>query len=206
MGWEGAERSVGPRDRAINLATSDPARALKEARAIAHPWYRTQALASCARHAPDEEFETIAREALATARRCPDAYQQVASASWPIRALAERGSPRLAREFLRGLLNQARDVAPASSRSEALLHLLDGAYPLGPDIRRSLVLELARLQEEGGHWRLCRNLIWALEMVSWSDPDMAAEFATGIQDDRCRKKAQTRIAKPDRRKHRDGLV
>jgi hypothetical protein len=179
------------RDRASALARSDTPAALGAARDIRDPWYCAQALAWVARYAPDGDVEAIAAESLRWSRRCPDAYQRVAAAAWPLRALVERGSLALARARLAPLLDEERDVEPPSSRSEALLLLFEACFDLGSDSREALARRLAAVHDASGHWRSRRNLREALSMLAAVEPQLASAVTASVTDERVLGRAAT---------------
>jgi hypothetical protein len=79
------------RNLAAQLSSSDPVRALVIARRIKDPWFACQALSWVARYSPEQRFHEIIEEALRAGSKADDPYKVVASAAWPVRALAERG-------------------------------------------------------------------------------------------------------------------
>lgn len=177
------------RDRASLVATRDPAAARALALEIKDPWFRCQALASAARHADETKIEQVAQESLMAAAECDDDYKQAAVAAWPIRALVERGRVDLASDALQRARERALLATPPSSRAEALLGLLQGAWDLGASTRRQLVEDLAALHATDIFWRVGRALVQGLEMLSKEDPNLAYSIAERIADDRCRAKA-----------------
>ena len=78
------------RDRAVQAARADFPTALQRARGVSEAWYRAQALAWVARFAPEADVERVASEAFKAASAAKDAYQQVASSAWRVRALPVR--------------------------------------------------------------------------------------------------------------------
>src|SRR5436190_18730505 len=111
--------AIKQRDHAIQLAASDPERALSQAEDIADPWFATQAFAAVLRYCPENRVSTISRRALARASQCPDAYCRGAVLAWVIRALAERAHHPQAMDVLREALQKALQSSPAGSRGEA---------------------------------------------------------------------------------------
>jgi hypothetical protein len=178
------------RDRAAALAKFDASAALREAREVSDPRYRAQALAYVARFAPESEIEPIAEEAFDACRRCPDPYQQAASAAWPLCALVERGAVGRAREALAVVLAEPQRIEPASSRSEALFLLFQACFALGAQSREALARRLVAAHREARHWRSRRNLIDALVMLDGSARGLAAELAASAGDESVRKKVE----------------
>lgn len=178
------------RERVATLARSDTPTALGAARDIRDPWYCAQALASVARHAPDAEVEPVAAESLNWCRQCPDAYQRVAAAAWPLRALVERGALVTARARLVAVLDEEGNVEPPSSRSEALFLLFQACFDLGADSREALIRKLTAAHVAAGGWRSQRNLGDALAMLAGTDPRLASEITASIGDERVRRRAE----------------
>jgi hypothetical protein len=176
------------RDRAAELAKLDSPAALREARAIAEPWYRSQALAFVIRFAPQKEIDEISTEAFEACRACPDAYQQLAAAAWPLGALIERGAFERVRETLASLLVHEAEVQPASSRSEALFLLFQACFDLDAATREDFARRLTAAHAEAQHWRSRRNLIHGLAMLNGRDAELARHIATTVVDERVRRR------------------
>lgn len=177
------------RDMAMRLAREDAVAALRLARGIPDPWFRAQALAAVARWIDDAQVERVAEESLTCAATCHDDYQRSAVAAWAIRALLERGHPNCAAEALAAARQRALAASPAGSRAEALFGLLQAAWDLGAEARRTLVEDIAATHEHDQFWRVSRCLIDALAMMRATEPDMAARIANRIPDQRVRAKA-----------------
>ncbi|MBV9496836.1 MAG: hypothetical protein JOZ54_21520 [Acidobacteria bacterium] len=109
------------RDLVANIASSDPERALRLARAIDDPWFRCQALsyAAIAIESADRFRSTVA-EAFRSAELLPDANRVVTVSSWPLKVLALRKErARLAMETRRLLALAATEPSPVR-RADAL--------------------------------------------------------------------------------------
>lgn len=74
--------SVMNRGRACELARRKPQRAFEIARTIPDGWYRCQAMAEIAEHAPEELSEQAFREARNAAAAGNDEYQR--RLCWPL--------------------------------------------------------------------------------------------------------------------------
>ena len=81
----------------------------------------------------DGDPVAVACEAAKAARECEEDYRKSAVRAWEIAALAERGCAREARKSLSDALALGKCVEPMSSRSEALLLLLQGVFRIGRD-------------------------------------------------------------------------
>jgi hypothetical protein len=120
------------RNHASTLAKSNPKKALDQARKVHEPWFRAQALSWVARFT-DGDPVAIASEAARAAQECGDDYGKSAVRAWEVAALAERGSAAEARRSLSEALKLAKSVESMSSRSEALLLLMQAAFRIGRD-------------------------------------------------------------------------
>lgn len=145
------------RDHVCDLAKRDSKKAHAKARRIKDPWFRAQALSWVVRFT-DGNPRIVAKEAAKAAQECDDAYKRTAVRAWEIAALAERSLTTEARAALKSAIGDAKSVEPISSRSEALMLLLQAAFALG---RRDAVGVYDRLKTscpEGEHWR-CKRAI-----------------------------------------------
>lgn len=153
------------RDHASTLAKSNPKKALAHARNIHEPWFRAQALSWVARFT-DGDPVAIAAEAARAARGCEDDYKKSAVRAWEIAALAERDCMTVARKSLSEALALARCVEPMSSRSEALLLLVQAAFRIGRDeATRAYEILKASCPVEA-HWRCKRAVRDGGKMIS----------------------------------------
>lgn len=143
------------RDQASSLAKSSPAAAIAIARGIDKPWFRAQALAWVARFT-DEDPVAVAGEAAEAAKECEDRYQQTAVRAWEVAALAERGYTSEARNCLSETLTTIRSVEPTSSRSEALMLLLQAAFAIDRDDALCVHEMLKSTCPAEEHWRCKR--------------------------------------------------
>ncbi len=149
--------ATSERDRAIGLAKHRPDDALKLARAVSDPWFRAQALSWVARFT-DADPIAIAAEAAKAAAEAHDQYQKCAVRAWEIAALAERNQFFEARRRLEEILSDVMNVEPASSRSEALLLLMQaGAKIAIVDAEKICELMNTSCRPEE-HWRCKRAL------------------------------------------------
>lgn len=145
------------RDQAIKLAKTNTPRALKNARAIADPWFRAQTLSWIARFS-EEKPESIAVEAARSAAECEDNYKRSAVRAWEIAALAERSFAKTARAALREATATARCAEPSASRGEALLLLMQSAFLISRDDASKIYETLAETCSTSDHWRCKRAL------------------------------------------------
>ena len=143
------------RDHACTLAKSNPKKALAQARKVNEPWFRSQGLSWVARFT-DGDPVAIACEAAKAARECEDDYKKSAVRAWEIAALAERDCTREARKSLSEALALGKCVEPVSSRSEALLLLLQAAFKIGRDEAERAYEILKASCPVDEHWRCKR--------------------------------------------------
>lgn len=157
--------ATSERDRAIGLAKDRPSDALERAREVSEPWFRAQALSWVARFT-DGDPVAIASEAALAAGEADDSYQRCAVRAWEIAALAERDHILEARKRLSEILPALKNVGPASSRSEALLLLLQaGAKIANEDAEQVYEIMKASCQPEE-HWRCKRALRDGAKIIS----------------------------------------
>lgn len=146
------------RNHASTLAKSNPKKALDQARKVHEPWFRAQALSWVARFT-DGDPVAIASEAARAAQECEDDYRKSAVRAWEVAALAERGSTAEARKSLSEALKLAKRIESVSSRSEALLLLMQAAFRIGRDeaMRAYALLKESCPVEE--HSRCCKRAV-----------------------------------------------
>ncbi|MBX3438030.1 MAG: hypothetical protein KF861_11110 [Planctomycetaceae bacterium] len=155
------------RDLVITLVRNNSRKAIDLARRIKEPWYRAQALSWVARFT-DGNAATIAAEAAKAARACEDDYQKSAVRAWEIAALAERSCLWEARASLSQALAVGKSVKPISSRSEALLLLLQAALRIGPEEAKPVDDALSAYCPVDEHWRAKRAVRDAARIMSGS--------------------------------------
>ena len=153
------------RDRATTLAKSNPRKALLQARKINEAWFRAQALSWVARFTDDDPV-AIASEAAKAASECEDDYKKSAVRAWEIAALAERHCTKQAGKCLSDALALGKRVEPKSSRSEALLLLLQAAFRIGRDEANNVYEVLRASCPVDEHWRCKRAVRDGGKMIS----------------------------------------
>ncbi|MFO7902014.1 MAG: hypothetical protein ACQESR_04420 [Planctomycetota bacterium] len=157
------------RDQAIALVKANPRKALEKARRVSEPWFRAQALSWCARYTNEDPIP-IAAQAAKAASQGDDDYKRSAVRAWEIAALAERECVARARKSLKEALNLAKTVQPMSSRSEALLQLLQAAFAIHRDDAIAARATLRGSCPVGEHWRCKRAVKDADKMVKGELP------------------------------------
>jgi hypothetical protein len=157
--------ATNQRDHVSNLARSNPKRALDLARKVIDPWFRAQALSWVTRFT-DRDPVVSASEAAKAAGECDDDYKKSAVRAWEIAALAERGCSSEARKSLSEATKRAKGVTPASSRSEALLLLMQAALKLSREDGVTVYEAMTASCSPEEHWRCKRALGDGTRMVS----------------------------------------
>ena len=156
---------VDLRDRCQELSKTDSEAALRLARAIDIPWYKSQALSWVARYS-ESEVCAIAAEAADAAARGGDIYERVAVRAWEIAALAERGLLEEARRSLNEVIVDAPSVEPSASRAEALILLLHAGLRIGEEEGDHVCTVLDTTCGKDCHWRCKRALKDAHKLCS----------------------------------------
>lgn len=116
------------RDRATELAKTNPAEALAIARGIVDPWFRAQALAWIGRYFPGSRFEAVLAEAQASGAGSDDAYVAVAVSAWGVRALLERDARAKAAGAVETALARSRGIRHPVRRLDALFLLFHAVF------------------------------------------------------------------------------
>lgn len=145
--------ATSERDRAVALAKCRPQDALIQARKVSEPWFRAQALSWVARFT-DGDPVAVAAEAAKAARSGCDSYQKCAVRAWEIAALAERDYDSEARKCLGECIFLVQTIELISSRSEALLLLLQAAVKIASEDANKVHEILMSLHEPEQHWRI----------------------------------------------------
>jgi len=143
------------RDQAVALAKSHPKEALKRARGVSDPWFRSQALSWVARFT-DGEVVAIAAEAAKAAAEGNDRYRQTAVRAWEIAALAERNHVVEARKRLSEILSTVKNVEPVASRCGALLLLLQASAKIAHEDAEQVYEVMKASCRPEAHWRCKR--------------------------------------------------
>lgn len=190
------------RERAVRLARTDFRRALELARKVSQPWFRCQALAWVARFAPESEVVRIVQEALRAVSHAEDPYRKVVPAAWPIRALIERGHGRRAAALLPNLIEASGRIGHPVSRIEALLVVIQAAWPLGASTRAGVREALIAACRAASSWRAGRALRDLALMVAAEDEEEAQRLIASMPEGVYRRQAVRRLAEGQRLKPR----
>ena len=185
------------RNRAAELAVSDPDRALVIARRLKNPWFACQALASVARFAPEHQLEEIINESLRAGSKADDPYKIVASAAWPIRALVERNHSRRLESIIPQLLDLAKTIELFASRSEALFLVFQAVFPAGREWWLDVFQAIISASNPLINWRQKRNLRDTILIVWSEDQELASASIADVLDIKLKGQIEKRIADSD---------
>jgi hypothetical protein len=152
-----------------------------------------------ARYAPEHRAEKIAEEALAVGfkAKAQDPYKVVGSASWPIRALVERGRVERLGPIIESLLFLSSHIQSSASRSEALFLLFHAVFPAGRSSWQSVFKALSAASQPVVHWRQGRNLRDAVLLIASEELEYASELCRGIDDPKLRGQIERKLIKAE---------
>lgn len=148
--------SVDGRGEVSRIAPRDWTKALDRARTIPDGWYRAQALATVAEHAPDARVLDILNEAVKAANACHDEYGMVAVLSWPLQVAFKRGRIAFAERERDRAIELAASVEPLASRAYALQCLWGGCYSGGSRYATPVWQAILSLCHPDRSWRAAR--------------------------------------------------
>jgi hypothetical protein len=163
-----------------------------------------QAMAWVARYVRDQRH--VAPTALAAAEAAAqdeDAYGAVFVLAWPIRALLERGEPKVAAHMLAGAIEKAAVVTPAASQSEALFMLMQAAM-FGEERNLWMLTFKALLASSfpSVNWRQGRNVRDAICMAAAIDFPFAKLAAEGLPDEKLKTNVLSLLSQNKKQKPR----
>lgn len=181
------------RRHAIQAAKTDFRTALQRARRVSDAWYRVQALAWVARFAPEAEVERVANEALKAAGAGKDAYVQVASSAWVVRALAERGRTGKAVAAVTRLVSLSTDISHPVSRLNALFLVRQAAWPLESTVRQLALKKSVAACQAATSWQAGRALHNAVLMLFPEDAEDARRVLEQMREGRYQRQALKRL-------------
>jgi hypothetical protein len=183
------------RDRAINLAKSSTESAIQAARLISDPFSRCQALAWAARYAAsDTTAAKIAEEAARAAEDAPDAYESVAAAAWPVRALVERARPRDAERITGQAIKKAQQIANPVSRVDALFLLVQAGWSTAGAGWSAAVASLVAAAQAAPRQKPQAVLRDLVLMLAGADRDFNAVIAA-IAEGKYKRQTEGRLAR-----------
>jgi len=172
---------VVKRGQVHDIVQRDPAEAYAQALTIPDGWYRCQALATVARHAPDELSETAFRQARRAAADAFDDYQRAAVLAFAITAAFERARRDLVEAMLADAFKLVPSIEPMASRAYALNLLWSTAAYYGDDLLREAVIE--QMQAHVHPDRSWRARAFYRDIADWlseRDPRRARAFVAAM--------------------------
>lgn len=181
--------ATGQRNHVISLARTNFDQAYYNSRQIKDAWFRTQALSAVLRYAPEDKSASLTKQVFSSARDCKDAYQQVAVASWPARALIERGEIQAVRPYLQDVLTHVRHIAPPPSEVEALFRLWSAVW-IAPPLREPTFALLLQTCERANTWRAGRALHAVVLIVAGEDRAQAESIWAHMTENRYKRQAR----------------
>jgi hypothetical protein len=172
------------------FAKTDTSRAIQLALTNHDAWFVCQDLAWALRYAPEPAVEEINELIERHAMACRDEYQRSAVRAWQVRALSERGLESQAKAVVAAALPVAVLATPQSSRADALFLLFEAAFFLGPETTLPIAAALLDYREPRPHWRVSRNLVRAMAMLSRYWPASFDRFRSKIADEKLRQRIE----------------
>lgn len=186
--------NVDAREKAQQLARSDPEQAYAIARAIRDPWYRCQALAFAGRHAGGELAVRALNEAVEASAAGGDGYRRLTVRAWPIRAAIERSQSGLASRWLREALSEIETVDPLPSRAETLWWLWAAAFPGGDRMRAAVKGAVLAHCPPDRSWRAERLYRYMIATLAEAAPADALALLAAMPQGRAKARIERRHA------------
>jgi hypothetical protein len=192
--------SVVSRDQASALAASQPQRAFDLARTIPDGWYRCQAMATIALHAPDVLSEKAFGQARAAAAAGDDDYQRAGVLAFAITAALGRGRRNLATAMLADALSLIPSVEPMGSRAYALDRLWSTIAGNGDrTMREAVIAAVTAHVHPDQSWRARRLYRDIAANLAWDRPDLAEALVRAMPEGKARAFVERRRAEGERR-------
>ena len=184
-----SRRGVLGRAEVARLATQDASRALSVARAIAHPWYRCQALSSVVERNPSiRDADAILEEALESAYAQLEPNRVASAAYWPLRLLVGSNEERAA-HHLRKLLQVIAREDHGLRRLNGLHAVLSSVVAI-PALRSVALVPLLATASACEGWRTERLLNETALILSAHDRRSAAELLHSRPETRYNREAR----------------
>jgi hypothetical protein len=193
--------SVVNRGQASALAASQPQRAFDLARTIPDGWYRCQAMAAIALHAPDALSEKAFGQARAAAAAGEDDYQRAGVLAFAITAALGRGRRDLATAMLSDALALIPSVEPMGSRACAL-DLLWSTIARNGDLtmREAVIAAVTAHVHPDRSWRAKRLYRDIVANLAFDRPDRADALIRAMPEGKARTFVARRRAEGQRRR------
>lgn len=186
--------SVIKRGQAGAIAESDPEGAYDLALTITDGWYRCQALAGVARHAPDELSEKAFRQARRAAADSYDNYQRAGVLAFAITAAFGRGRQDLVDAMLADAFKLVPSIEPMASRAYALNLLWSTIAWHGDGRLRALVIgEVQAHVHPDRSWRARRLYRGIADWLAGRDPGKAKAFVAAMPQGKARAYMERRL-------------
>lgn len=185
--------SVHGRGETQQIAPIDWSRALDVARKIPDGWYRAQALATVAEHAPEARVLDILNEAVKAANACHDQYGMVAVLSWPLQVAFRRGRISFAERERNRAIALAPQIEPLASRAFALQYLWGGCYIGGLDYAEPVWRAILALCPPDRSWRAARLYRHVAEVLESRNPGAATNVIRAMPEGKARTKLARRF-------------
>ncbi len=185
--------SVRGRGEAQQAAPKDWSSALDLARKIPDGWYRAQALATVAEHAPEARLLDILNEAVKAANACHDEYGMVAVLSWPLQIAFQRGRISFAERERDRAIALAPQIEPLASRAFALQYLWGGCYIGGPDHAEPVWRAILKHCHPDWNWRAARLYRHIAEVLDSRNPGTAIKVICAMPEGKARTKLARRF-------------
>lgn len=186
--------NVQAREKAQQLARSDPEQAYAIARAIEDPWYRCQALAFAGRYAGGDLAVRALNDAIAASAKGGDGYRRLTVRAWPIRAAIERGQSGLASRWLRDALPEIPTVDPLPSRAETLWWLWAAVFPGGDRLRAAVRTAVLGHCPPDRSWRAERLYRYMVATLAEAAPGDARALLNAMPEGRAKTRIERRHA------------
>jgi hypothetical protein len=182
-------KGVAGRAEVARLAKNAPPAAIRAARAIEHPWYRCQALASIVEANPSMHGATaLLEEALETAYAQKEPNRIVSVSYWPLRLLVASGSQE-ATPWTERLLRTIAEEPHGLRRLDGLNAIL--AAVVSSQALRLLAFEpFIRAIAGSKGWRTERIVDSAASLLAPIDPLLASSILAGRAPSRFTKRSR----------------
>jgi hypothetical protein len=185
--------SVHGRGEAQDLAPTDWSRARDGARKIPDGWYRAQALARVAEHAPEAHVLDILNEAVKAADACHDEYGMVAVRSWPLKVAFQRGRITFAERERTLAIALAPQIQPLASRAFALQYLWGGCYIADPQYAEPVWQAILGLCPPDRSWRAAALYRHVAQVLNSRHPGSAIKVIRAMPEGKARTKLARRL-------------
>jgi hypothetical protein len=187
-------QSVVNRGRACELAKGEPQRAFDIASTIPDGWYRCQAMAEIAEHAPEPLAAKAFAQARAAAAAGADDYQRAHVLAFAMIAALRRGRRDLANDMLADALAIAPSVEPMASRAYAMEGLWRVCRSLGDwTMQHAVLASVQALVHPDRSWRARQLYREIADDLAAHDPRRARAFVAAMPEGKARSHVERRL-------------